>query len=194
MATAVDIKITLNNLPVEFHLLNRKGLLWKIISLAKVLSFSPGFLFLSVYPGQHKPPHQKDISNPRGQSKTRAVHLITAVLLYRFLILAQMHSPCIFTHAKCLIGDNTQDLRNGSSNSDSCRIWLLANPLHQSLCVSQKCYRVIPAMLRSKDDNFIKQNIKPLYRPRHTNVNGSICYKPVLASRKAVKRHLVWFS
>lgn len=49
-------------------------------------------------------------------------------------------------------------------------------------------------MLRSKDDNFIKQNIKPLYRPRHTNVNGSICYKPVLASRKAVKRHLVWFS
>lgn len=53
MATAVDIKITLNNLPVEFHLLNRKGLLWKIISLAKVLSLSPGFLFLSVYPGQH---------------------------------------------------------------------------------------------------------------------------------------------
>lgn len=48
-------------------------------------------------------------------------------------------------------------------------------------------------MLRSKDDDFIKQNIKPLYRPRHTNVNGSICYKPVLASRKAVKRHLVWF-
>lgn len=41
MATAVDIKITLNNLPVEFHLLNRKGLLWKITSLAKVLSLSP---------------------------------------------------------------------------------------------------------------------------------------------------------